>query len=434
MLENNIKLVLVECYLEAIHFRSLERPTEDEFCLQLSKLDSYDDVVERVANQLGVDDPSKLRLTSHNVYSQRPKAHPIRYRGVESLLEMLLHYDQLSDILYFEVLDIPLPELQKLRILKLAFSHAAKTELETYSIRLPKESTVGDVLEHLKEKVKLYHPSAELRLLEVFSHKIYKWRFAFVSHSQAKYLEDSDTLFDYFQGSGICVSWERYLGLEHVNNTPRRPPGANQNGSSGCPGTGRNFTYEILINGLCKAQKHSLAIELLPGMLKNKCEANVRMYNMIIDALCKEGKMIEAARVFEEMIGQRISGDVVAYCSLINGFCRLGKCTEAVRYSDQMVCEGISLDECTYNSLIHGFCQFNLLEVAIKVFNHMKHKADCLADAEDLFKSMGDKRIKHDVVIYNTLIYGYCKGRLTDNAIALFSQMLEKGLKPMNAT
>ncbi|KAL0322469.1 UNVERIFIED_CONTAM: Ubiquitin carboxyl-terminal hydrolase 12 [Sesamum angustifolium] len=87
---------------------------------------------------------------------------------------MLMHHDQLSDILYFEVLDIPLPELQKLRILKLAFSYAAKTELETHSIRLPKESTVGDMLEHLKEKVKLSRLSAELRLLEVFSHKIYK--------------------------------------------------------------------------------------------------------------------------------------------------------------------------------------------------------------------------------------------------------------------
>ncbi|KAL2248059.1 UNVERIFIED_CONTAM: Ubiquitin carboxyl-terminal hydrolase 13, partial [Sesamum indicum] len=59
-----------------------------------SKLDSYDEVAKRVANQLRVDDPSKLRLTLHNIYSQRPKAHPITYRGVQNLLEMLPHYDQ----------------------------------------------------------------------------------------------------------------------------------------------------------------------------------------------------------------------------------------------------------------------------------------------------------------------------------------------------
>ena len=75
------------------------------------------------------------------------------------MLEMLLHYDQvrihttlsrgsfdegvkltkhyflvqLSDILYFEVLDIPLPELQELRILKLAFSYAARSEVRIHS-------------------------------------------------------------------------------------------------------------------------------------------------------------------------------------------------------------------------------------------------------------------------------------------------------------
>ncbi|XP_071717081.1 ubiquitin C-terminal hydrolase 12-like [Rutidosis leptorrhynchoides] len=42
--------------------------------------------------------------------------------------------------------------------------------------RLSKESSVGEVLEVMKDKVyfELSHPDAELRLLELFSHKIYK--------------------------------------------------------------------------------------------------------------------------------------------------------------------------------------------------------------------------------------------------------------------
>nr|GEY96290.1 ubiquitin carboxyl-terminal hydrolase 13-like isoform X1 [Tanacetum cinerariifolium] len=55
-----------------------------------------------------------------------------------------------SDILYYEVLDIPLPELQGLKTLKIAFHHATKKEVE------------------------LSHPDAELGLLEVFYHKIFK--------------------------------------------------------------------------------------------------------------------------------------------------------------------------------------------------------------------------------------------------------------------
>ncbi|KAH9659382.1 ubiquitin carboxyl-terminal hydrolase 13 [Citrus sinensis] len=139
-----------------------------------SKLYTYDDVVERVAQQLGLDDPSKIRLTSHNCYSQQPKPQPIKYRGVDHLSDMLIHYNQTSDVLYYEVLDIPLPELQCLKTLKVAFHHATKDEVSVHTIRLPKQSTVGDVINDLKTKVELSHPDAELRLLEVFYHKIYK--------------------------------------------------------------------------------------------------------------------------------------------------------------------------------------------------------------------------------------------------------------------
>ncbi|KAL6585578.1 CSN-associated deubiquitinating enzyme Ubp12 [Orobanche minor] len=159
---------------QIVHFRALEKPKEDEFCLELAKNHTYDDVVERVAQHLGLGDPSKIRLTPHNCYSQQPKPNPIKYRSVDHLLDMLVHYNQISDILYYEVLDIPLPELQCLKTLKVAFHYATKDEAIILNIRLPKPSTVGDVLNEIKTKVELSHPDAELRLLEVFYHKIYK--------------------------------------------------------------------------------------------------------------------------------------------------------------------------------------------------------------------------------------------------------------------
>ncbi|KAJ0084067.1 hypothetical protein Patl1_30177 [Pistacia atlantica] len=52
-----------------VHFRSLEKLKEDDFCLEMSRLFTYDVVVERVAQILNLDDPSKIRLTSLNSYS-----------------------------------------------------------------------------------------------------------------------------------------------------------------------------------------------------------------------------------------------------------------------------------------------------------------------------------------------------------------------------
>ncbi|KAL2326631.1 hypothetical protein Fmac_025689 [Flemingia macrophylla] len=135
-----------------VRFRILQKPKEDEFILELSKLDTYDDVVEQVAQHIGLDDPSKIRLTSHNCYSQQPKPQCIKYREMEHLSDMLFHYNQISDILYYEVLDIPLPELQCLKTLRIAFHHAIKDEEVIHTIRLPRHSTVSDVFNDLRSK------------------------------------------------------------------------------------------------------------------------------------------------------------------------------------------------------------------------------------------------------------------------------------------
>ncbi|KAF9601367.1 hypothetical protein IFM89_019099 [Coptis chinensis] len=112
-----------------VHFRSLAKPKEDAFCLQLSNIFNYDEVVESVARQLLVDVSSKIRLTPHNCYSQQPEPIPIRYRVLDHLSDMLVQNNQTAHILYYEVLDIPLPELECLKTLKVSFHHDEKEEI-----------------------------------------------------------------------------------------------------------------------------------------------------------------------------------------------------------------------------------------------------------------------------------------------------------------
>ncbi|XP_073291911.1 ubiquitin C-terminal hydrolase 13-like isoform X2 [Primulina huaijiensis] len=160
--------------LQVVYFRSLEKPNDEEFNLVLSRLDTYDEVVGRVAHRLGIDDPSKIRLTSQDLYTQLPKPYPVEYCGVDNLLEMLLYHDHISNILYYEILDMPLSGLQGVRTLEIAFCHAENNDMDINCLRLPKESTVGDLLHDLRTMVELSHPNAELRLMEVVRHKIYK--------------------------------------------------------------------------------------------------------------------------------------------------------------------------------------------------------------------------------------------------------------------
>ncbi|KAI3938553.1 hypothetical protein MKW98_016058 [Papaver atlanticum] len=163
-----------------VHFRSVENPMEDDFCLELSKVLTYDDVTGRVSRHLGLDDPTKIRLFHGKCYSPEP----IEYQGFDRLSEVL---SQPDNILYYEVLDIPLLEFQDLKTLKVGFRHSTKNEIVLHFIRLPKQSTVGDLINDLKTKVELSHPDAELRLLKVVSHKINK---VFPLSEKIRYISD----------------------------------------------------------------------------------------------------------------------------------------------------------------------------------------------------------------------------------------------------
>ncbi|GJW42096.1 ubiquitin carboxyl-terminal hydrolase 12-like protein isoform X2 [Tanacetum coccineum] len=103
-------------------FRSLDNPKEDSSFQELSKHNNHNDIAERVACYLNLDDRTTIRRTSHNCYSQQPKLQSIRFLKVDHLLDMLTHYNEVSffrlnmisnatsNILYYEVMDMPLPE------------------------------------------------------------------------------------------------------------------------------------------------------------------------------------------------------------------------------------------------------------------------------------------------------------------------------------
>eukprot|EP00271_Cylindrocystis_brebissonii_P022318 TRINITY_DN8549_c0_g1_i1.p1 TRINITY_DN8549_c0_g1~~TRINITY_DN8549_c0_g1_i1.p1 ORF type:complete len:1105 (+),score=260.24 TRINITY_DN8549_c0_g1_i1:215-3529(+) len=157
---------------QVVRFRRLEKPKEDAFEIEMSTMDVYDTVVEKLAQRLDLDDPTKLRLSMHNCYTQIPKTPPVKYRQIERLTDLLYqNYNQATDIVYFEVLDLPLPELQMLKTLKIHFHNNKTEEVSVQTVRLPRQSNVGELLAELKTKVETM---AELRLLEVYANKIYK--------------------------------------------------------------------------------------------------------------------------------------------------------------------------------------------------------------------------------------------------------------------
>ena len=92
---------------QRVVFRELKNPRDDKVTLDLTKSMSYDDVCVSLANALApaVTDPSTLRLTMHNAYSNAPKGPPLGFRGVETLCDALAFTTRVeskkkSDVLY----------------------------------------------------------------------------------------------------------------------------------------------------------------------------------------------------------------------------------------------------------------------------------------------------------------------------------------------
>jgi hypothetical protein len=88
------------------------------FTLELLKGMGYDDVTAELARHLGLASPDLLRLTQQNGFSQQPMRSAVRYRAVSDLARLLSHSNHPTDTLYYEVLDLPLPQLEALKTLK----------------------------------------------------------------------------------------------------------------------------------------------------------------------------------------------------------------------------------------------------------------------------------------------------------------------------
>ncbi|KAI3928807.1 hypothetical protein MKW98_024408 [Papaver atlanticum] len=176
---------------KVVHFRRLENPNEDIFSLELPFLMAsgankfcYEDITRRVASRLEMGDHTKIRLTSSNLTHRLPQCKPISYEGC-----MYENCSQTFDIMYYEVLDTPLPEQQTpswytrcgmgLITLNVAFHHASGKNYLIFqvlfrSITLEQHDTVGDLISNLKTKVGLSSPKAKLRLLLTANGRICK--------------------------------------------------------------------------------------------------------------------------------------------------------------------------------------------------------------------------------------------------------------------
>jgi len=127
-----------------------------EFDLMLSKKMTYDVMAHRVGDYLK-HDPLKLRFTSSN--PQTGAAKQIIKRALNQSVADITQTNYYSQhpnvILYYELLDISIIELETKKSLKIVWTGRNNKEEATHSFLLPKTNTFSDVADNLSRAVKL---------------------------------------------------------------------------------------------------------------------------------------------------------------------------------------------------------------------------------------------------------------------------------------
>ncbi|XP_010266220.1 PREDICTED: pentatricopeptide repeat-containing protein At2g17525, mitochondrial [Nelumbo nucifera] len=177
--------------------------------------------------------------------------------------------------------------------------------------------------------------------------------------------------------------------------------------------TPNTVIYNTLIHALCKNGKTGRGRSLMSEMM----EPNEVTVNVLISAYCRDGNLVQALVLLEKSFSLGFVPDVVTITKVVEILCNEGRIREAVEVLERVEEKGGTTDAVAYNTLIRGFCKLGKANVGCRFLKEMESKG-CLPN----------------VHTYNALISGFCESGDFDSALDLFREMIIDGINPTFGT
>lgn len=206
-----------------------------------------------------------------------------------------------------------------------------------------------------------------------------------------------------------------------------------------------NFTFSFLLKVCGRLGSVFLGKQMHCTTLKHGLESHVFVRNTLIHIYGLFKDIATSRQLFEEIP----SPDLVAWNTIIDCHVYCGKCKEAIDIFSRMLKFGIKPDEATvvvilsacsalgaldFGRWIHSRIGNTNLESIVEVNNSlidMYAKCGAVEEASQTFNRMS----KRNIVTWNTIILGLASHGYTNEALVLFSKMLEQKLEaPDNVT
>ncbi|XXG71241.1 hypothetical protein AAC387_Pa07g0539 [Persea americana] len=136
------------------------------------------------------------------------------------------------------------------------------------------------------------------------------------------------------------------------------------------------FSYNILIQALCKMGSLSSTFSVLESMEKNGVKPNLITFDSLLNAFYNASQFSDAKKVWDEMEKSVCVPDVMIYNAKLRGLVSEGNTEEAVKLVDKLRDQGLEPDVFSFNALMKGYCDNGNLEEAKKIYDELG-KNDC---------------------------------------------------------
>uniref|UniRef100_A0A1J3HSB5 Pentatricopeptide repeat-containing protein n=1 Tax=Noccaea caerulescens TaxID=107243 RepID=A0A1J3HSB5_NOCCA len=170
-------------------------------------------------------------------------------------------------------------------------------------------------------------------------------------------------------------------------------------------------TCGIVVGGYCREGKVRDGLRFVRRMKEMRVEANLVVFNSLIKGFVEVMDRDGIHEVLTLMKECKVKADVITYSTVMNAWSSAGYMEKAAQVFEEMVKAGVKPDAHAYSILAKGYVRAKEPE-----------------KAEELLETMVEAR--PNVVIFTTVISGWCSSGSMDDAMRVFNKMCEFGVLP----
>ncbi|KAL4577651.1 hypothetical protein LXL04_013762 [Taraxacum kok-saghyz] len=204
------------------------------------------------------------------------------------------------------------------------------------------------------------------------------------------------------------------------------------------------YTLSGLISACANLAQIDFGTQFHAHTLRNGLIKFMSVANSIMTMYSECGKLHSSSLIFNEMLQK----DIVSWSTIIKGHAQMGFGEETFRYLSLMRNEGLKPNEFAFGSVLslcgnmanldlgkqlHAYCLCSGLDHEPMVQSgliNMYSKCGSILEALNVFNEVKC----NDIVSWTAMVNGYAEHGLSQQAIELFEQLTESGLKPDSVT